>query len=149
MPVNCEFDARLGGRQIDGAIGSLDALDRIMDSPTVRSAQKSGNFTVLFDSGVRTGSDIIKALAIGAQGVLSGYIIFFLLVHHLMCIRHGLAVGRPYMYGLAIAGQAGVEQILRQILCDLQLTLGLCGYKDINEVIGKKDEILAKLHYRL
>lgn len=117
-----------GGRQIDGAIASLDALDKIMDSPTVRSAQKSGNFTILFDSGVRSGSDIIKALAIGAQGVL---------------------IGRPYMYGLAIAGQAGVEQILRQILCDLHLTLGLCGYKDINEVIGKKDEILAKLHYKL
>ena len=65
------FDACIGGRQVDGAIGSLDALDKVMDSPVVRSAQKSGKFTVLFDSGVRTGSDIIKALAIGAQGVLS------------------------------------------------------------------------------
>ena len=61
----------IGGRQVDGAIGSLDALDKIMDSPKVRLAQKSGKFTVLFDSGVRTGSDVIKALAIGAQGVLS------------------------------------------------------------------------------
>jgi len=120
-----------------------------MDSPTVRSAQKSGNFTILFDSGVRSGSDIIKALAIGAQGVLSGYILFSLHAHCLTWIHYGFAVGRPYMYGLAIAGQAGVEQILRQILCDLHLTLGLCGYKDINEVIGKKDEILAKLHYKL
>jgi len=61
----------IGGRQVDGAIGSLDALDKIMDSLKVRLAQKSGKFTVLFDSGVRTGSDVIKALAIGAQGVLS------------------------------------------------------------------------------
>jgi len=61
----------LGGRQIDGAIGSLDALEMIMHSQKVLDAQKSGKITVLFDSGVRTGSDIIKALAIGAQGVLS------------------------------------------------------------------------------
>jgi isopentenyl diphosphate isomerase/L-lactate dehydrogenase-like FMN-dependent dehydrogenase len=61
----------LGGRQIDGAIGSLDALDMIMRSQKVLDAQKSGKLTVLFDSGIRTGSDIIKALAIGAQGVLS------------------------------------------------------------------------------
>lgn len=53
------------------------------------------------------------------------------------------------MYGLAIAGQAGVEQILMQILCELHVTLGQCGYKDINEIIGKKDEIMAKLHYKL
>lgn len=117
-----------GGRQVDGAIGSLVALDKIMDSLKVRLAQKSGKFTVLFDSGVRTGSDVIKALAIGAQGVL---------------------IGRPYMYGLAIAGQAGVEQILLQTACDLHITLGLCGYKDINDVIGKKDEILVKLDYKM
>ena len=64
---------RKGGRQVDGAIGSLDALDKIMRSCKVRAAQKSGKLTVLFDSGIRTGSDIIKALAIGAQGVLSQF----------------------------------------------------------------------------
>ncbi|KAL4064875.1 FMN-dependent dehydrogenase [Scleroderma yunnanense] len=117
-----------GGRQVDGAIGSLDVLDKIMDSQIVQSSQKSGKFTVLFDSGVRTGSDVIKALAMGAQGVL---------------------VGRPCMYGLAIAGQAGVEQILLQTLCDLHISLGLCGYGDINELIGKKAEILAKMKYKL
>lgn len=53
------------------------------------------------------------------------------------------------MYGLAIAGQAGVEQILLQTLCDLHITLGLCGYKDINDIIGKKDEILEKMEYKL
>ena len=60
----------LGGRQVDGAIASLSALDKICQSPTISAAQKSGKLTILFDSGIRTGSDIIKALALGAQGVL-------------------------------------------------------------------------------
>ncbi|KAH0832370.1 FMN-dependent alpha-hydroxy acid dehydrogenase [Lanmaoa asiatica] len=117
-----------GGRQVDGAIGSLDALDKIMRSRKVRAAQKAGKLTVLFDSGIRTGSDIIKALAIGAQGVL---------------------IARPFMYGLAIAGQEGVEQILMQTVCDLHVSMGLTGYGDVNEIIGKKDEILTKLEYKL
>ncbi|KIJ59033.1 hypothetical protein HYDPIDRAFT_101468 [Hydnomerulius pinastri MD-312] len=117
-----------GGRQVDGGIGSMDALDKIMSSRKVRTAQKAGKLTVLFDSGIRTGPDIIKALAIGAQGVL---------------------VARPFMYGLAIAGQEGVEQILMQTICDLHVTMGLSGYSDINDIIGKKDEILMKLGYKL
>jgi isopentenyl diphosphate isomerase/L-lactate dehydrogenase-like FMN-dependent dehydrogenase len=60
-----------GGRQVDGAIGSLDALARIMRSSKVLEAQTKGDLTVLFDSGIRTGSDVIKAMAMGAQGVLS------------------------------------------------------------------------------
>ncbi|KAG9308452.1 FMN-dependent alpha-hydroxy acid dehydrogenase [Chiua virens] len=117
-----------GGRQVDGAIGSLDALNKIMQSQAVLAAQKSGKLTVLFDSGIRTGSDIIKALAMGAQGVL---------------------LARPFLYGLAIAGQQGVEQILRQTICDLHVTMGLTGYGDINEIIGKRDEILMKLQYNV
>lgn len=74
----CRIYVRIGGRQIDGAISSLDALDKIMESPTVRSAQKSGKFTILFDSGIRSGSDVIKALSIGAQGVLGGHTSFSL-----------------------------------------------------------------------
>ncbi|KAG1855115.1 oxidoreductase [Suillus tomentosus] len=115
-----------GGRQIDGAIASLDALDMIMRSQKVLDAQKSGKLTVLFDSGIRTGSDIIKALAIGAQGVL---------------------IARPIVYGLAIAGQAGVEQILMQSICDLHITMGLCGFSDVNDLIGKRDELLVKVDY--
>ena len=60
----------LGGRQVDGAIPSLYALEMIMKSEKIRAAQASGKFTILYDSGIRTGSDIIKALALGAQAVL-------------------------------------------------------------------------------
>lgn len=61
---------------MDGAIASLDALDKICLSEKVLAAQKSGKFTILFDSGIRTGSDIIKALALGAQGVLREFILY-------------------------------------------------------------------------
>ncbi|OAX37583.1 FMN-dependent alpha-hydroxy acid dehydrogenase [Rhizopogon vinicolor AM-OR11-026] len=113
-----------GGRQIDGAIGSLDALSKIMCSTKVLEAQKKGSLTVLFDSGIRTGSDVVKAMAMGAQGVL---------------------LARPFMYGLAIAGQPGVEQILMQTVADLHVTMGLCGYKDVNDMIGKRDELLERV----
>lgn len=60
----------LGGRQVNGAVASLSALVDIMQSPVIRAAQAEGKFTILLDSGIRTGSDVIKALALGAQGVL-------------------------------------------------------------------------------
>lgn len=88
-----------GGRQVDGAIGSLDAL------PGVVAA--AGDLPVLFDSGVRTGADAVKALALGARAVL---------------------VARPWVYGLGLAGQAGVEHVLRCLLADLDLQLGLSGH---------------------
>lgn len=59
-----------GGRQLDGEVAALDALSDVCLSEKVRVAQESGKFTVLFDSGIRTGTDIIKAIALGAQGVL-------------------------------------------------------------------------------
>jgi L-lactate dehydrogenase (cytochrome) len=91
-----------GGRQVDGALGSLDALAPI--------AEASGDkLTILFDSGVRSGSDVIKALALGADAV---------------------CLGRPYVWGLALDGQAGVETVLKMILAELDLTLALCGYTE-------------------
>ncbi|KAI5117995.1 hypothetical protein M0805_004492 [Coniferiporia weirii] len=107
-----------GGRQVDGAVASLDALDKIGRSEKVRAAQASGKFTMLFDSGIRTGSDIIKALALGAQGVL---------------------LGRPFMYGLCLAGEAGVAEQVKSILSDFEVTLGLCGYSDVKGVQGNRD----------
>ncbi|HEY4427915.1 MAG TPA: lactate 2-monooxygenase [Solirubrobacteraceae bacterium] len=89
-----------GGRQVDGAIGALDAL------PAVREAVGE-RFPVLFDSGIRTGADVFKALALGADAV---------------------CLGRPFVWGLALGGQAGVEQVLRCVLAELDLTLALSGY---------------------
>ncbi|GLW93807.1 lactate 2-monooxygenase [Actinokineospora globicatena] len=90
-----------GGRQVDGAIASLDAL------PAITSAV-GDRLDLLFDSGIRTGADVIKALALGAKAVL---------------------LGRPYVYGLALAGEEGVRHALRSLLADLDLTLGLTGHQ--------------------
>ncbi|TDD57332.1 alpha-hydroxy-acid oxidizing protein [Kribbella antibiotica] len=95
-----------GGRQVDGAVAALDALPAIADAV-------GEQMTVLFDSGVRTGADAVKALALGAKAVL---------------------LGRPLLYGLALAGQAGVEHVLRSFLAELDLTLALSGYANHREL---------------
>jgi isopentenyl diphosphate isomerase/L-lactate dehydrogenase-like FMN-dependent dehydrogenase len=87
-------------RKGDEANGSLDTLRSI-----VRAA--GGRLGVLFDSGVRTGPDTFKALALGADAVL---------------------IGRPYVYGLALDGQAGVTHVLRTLLAELDLSLANAGY---------------------
>ncbi|WP_369201445.1 alpha-hydroxy-acid oxidizing protein [Streptomyces sp. PU-14G] len=96
-----------GGRQVDGAMASLDAL------PSAVRALEGTGVEVLFDSGIRTGADILKALALGARAVL---------------------VGRPYAYGLAHGGQDGVRHVLRSLLADLDLTLGLSGHRTPGEL---------------
>ncbi|KIP02707.1 hypothetical protein PHLGIDRAFT_32097 [Phlebiopsis gigantea 11061_1 CR5-6] len=113
-----------GGRQVEGAVPAVWALEKICGSPKIQHAQKTGKLTVLFDSGIRTGSDIIKAMALGAQGIL---------------------LGRPFMYALAAGGQAGVEQLLKATLADLEISLGLSGYKNLDEIQGMRDEIVVKL----
>ncbi|KAF8308546.1 FMN-dependent alpha-hydroxy acid dehydrogenase [Clavulina sp. PMI_390] len=112
-----------GGRQVDGGIASLDALVEIMKSEKIREAQVAGRFTVLFDSGVRTGPDVLKALALGAQGIL---------------------LGRLYMYGLALKGEAGVEAIIKQLLTDTSITMGLAGYSSIEAV---REKLAKNLKY--
>jgi len=94
-----------GGRQVDGAIGSLDALPAVVKA--------AGELPVLFDSGIRTGADAVKALALGACAVL---------------------LARPWVYGLGLAGQAGVEHVLRSFLADLDLQLGLSGHASLAEL---------------
>jgi isopentenyl diphosphate isomerase/L-lactate dehydrogenase-like FMN-dependent dehydrogenase len=94
-----------GGRQVDGARAALDCL------PAVCAA--AGDTTVLFDSGVRTGSDILKAIALGAQAVL---------------------IGRPYVYGLALGGAAGVRHVLRCLLGELDLSMALSGHASLATV---------------
>jgi lactate 2-monooxygenase len=95
-----------GGRQIDGAIASLDALPPIIDAV-------GGQMTVLLDSGIRSGADAFKALALGADAVL---------------------VGRPYLWGLALDGQNGVETVLRCILAELDLTMALSSCTTLGDV---------------
>jgi lactate 2-monooxygenase len=97
-----------GGRQIDGAISSLDALPAIVDAV-------GDQMTVLLDSGIRSGADVFKALALGADGVL---------------------VGRPYLWGLALDGQNGVETVLRSILAELDLTMALSSCTTLADVDG-------------
>ncbi len=95
-----------GGRQVDGAITAIDALPEIVDAV-------KGEIPVLLDSGIRRGSDMIKALALGAKAVL---------------------IGRPFMYGLALAGEDGVKQVLRNLLADFDLTLALSGKRSVDEL---------------
>jgi len=98
-----------GGRQVDGAVASLDALAEIGADQAI----KDSNMTLLFDSGIRTGSDVLKSLALGAKAVL---------------------IGRPYMYGLAIGGEAGVKHVLKSILADTDNMLGNIGKKSIADL---------------
>jgi lactate 2-monooxygenase len=95
-----------GGRQIDGAIASLAALPAVVEAV-------GGEVAVLLDSGIRSGADAFKALALGADAVL---------------------VGRPYLWGLALDGQAGVEGVLRSLLAELDLTMALSGFTSVDQI---------------
>ncbi|MGH3962217.1 MAG: alpha-hydroxy-acid oxidizing protein [Pseudonocardiaceae bacterium] len=89
-----------GGRQVDGARAALDCLPGV-------AAAVGGRAPVLLDSGIRCGADVLIALALGAHAVL---------------------LGRPWVYGLGLAGQRGVAHVLRAVLADLDLALALAGY---------------------
>ena len=108
-----------GGRQVDGAIASIDALAEIAADSKVQSS----GIELLFDSGIRTGSDILKALALGANAVL---------------------VGRPYMYGLAIGGQEGVHHVFKPMLADMDIALACMGKKSIKELSRDDLEIVER-----
>ena len=95
-----------GGRQVDGAIATLDALPAVVTAVGDR-------VPVLLDSGVRGGADAFKALALGATAVL---------------------VGRQYVYGLAVAGEAGVREVLANLRAELDLTMALAGCASLAEL---------------
>jgi isopentenyl diphosphate isomerase/L-lactate dehydrogenase-like FMN-dependent dehydrogenase len=95
-----------GGRQLDGAVAALDVLPGVVDAV-------AGRIPVLFDSGIRRGADVFKALALGAKAVL---------------------LGRPYCFGLAVNGEAGVRDVIQNLIADFDLTLGLAGCASVQEV---------------
>lgn len=95
-----------GGRQVDGAIGSLDALREIR-------REIAREHTLILDSGIRSGADVFKAIACGADAV---------------------TIGRPHVYGLAIDGARGVESVLRNIIAELDLTMSLSGASSLAEI---------------
>jgi lactate 2-monooxygenase len=95
-----------GGRQIDGAIAALDALPDVVNAV-------NGKIPVLMDSGIRTGADMFKALALGAKAV---------------------CLGRPYVYGLAVGGYAGVREVLRNFRADFERTMALAGCRSLAEI---------------
>ena len=97
-----------GGRQLDGEVASLDALPAIVETV-------GGEVEILVDSGVRSGADVVKALALGADAVL---------------------LGRPYLWGLAAGGEAGVLAVLRSVLAELELTVGLTGHTHADQLSG-------------
>jgi lactate 2-monooxygenase len=92
-----------GGRQVDGAIASIEALPGVVEAV-------DGRVPVILDSGVRSGADAFKALALGATAV---------------------GVGRPYVYGLALAGEEGVREVIQNFAADFDLTMGLAGCNGI------------------
>ncbi len=95
-----------GGRQLDGALSSIRALPAIIDAVGNR-------VEVHLDSGIRSGQDVLKALALGARGTF---------------------IGRAFVYGLGALGEAGVTAALRIIHKELDLSMALCGHRDINDV---------------
>ncbi len=95
-----------GGRQVDGGIAALDALVEVREA-------LGADATVLMDGGIRHGADVVKALALGADAVM---------------------VGRPYAYGLAVGGQAGVEEVLRQLWAETDITMALAGLSSVRDL---------------
>lgn len=95
-----------GGRQIDGAISSVEALVSIAHAV-------KGRIPIIVDSGIRGGADAFKALALGANAV---------------------AIGRPYAYALAVAGEKGVRELLRNYMAEFELTMALSGCRSVNEI---------------
>jgi lactate 2-monooxygenase len=94
-----------GGRQANGGIAAIDLLADVVEA--------SGEIPVIFDSGVRGGEHIVKALALGASAV---------------------AIGRPYAYGLALGGEAGIVHVIRSLLAEADLLMAVDGYRSIAEL---------------
>jgi isopentenyl diphosphate isomerase/L-lactate dehydrogenase-like FMN-dependent dehydrogenase len=106
LGVDAAVMSNHGGRQVDSSVASLDALVEVR-----RAVGPSA--VVLMDSGIRSGADVFTALALGADAVL---------------------LGRPYVYGLAIAGQRGIQEVIANIIAELDLTMALTGVRAIEDI---------------
>jgi len=95
-----------GGRQVDGSVGTMDVLPAIVDAV-------GGRVPVVVDSGVRSGADVFRALALGASAV---------------------GLGRPYVWGLAAGGEEGVREVIRNLRADFDLTMGLAGCASLSDI---------------
>jgi lactate 2-monooxygenase len=107
--VDALYVSNHGGRQVDRSVAALDALPGVVAA--VRSA--GGEVPVVFDSGIRSGADAFVALALGADAV---------------------GIGRPHVYGLALAGEDGVREVLRNLLAELDLTMALTGCRTLADL---------------
>lgn len=108
------------GRQVDGAIGSLDALAEI-------SKAVGHKTTILFDSGIRGGSDIMKALALGAKSVL---------------------VGRLWIWAMAAEGEHGIRHVMKSLLADFDILMITAGFRNLDEIRdGKALKFLEYAHH--
>ncbi|KAI5919074.1 FMN-dependent dehydrogenase [Camillea tinctor] len=94
------------GRQVDGAVGSLDALEKIVDAV-------GNKIYIMFDSGVRTGADVFKALALGAKFIF---------------------IGRLWVYGLGCAGEEGVRHVVKSLLAEFDILMNVAGYPSIQDI---------------
>ena len=100
------FVSNHGGRQVDGAIATMDALPAIVEAV-------AGRVPIVLDSGVRSGADVFRALALGASAV---------------------GLGRPYVWGLATGGEQGTREVIRNLRADFDLTMGLSGVASVRDI---------------
>ncbi|MGZ8714228.1 MAG: alpha-hydroxy-acid oxidizing protein [Mycobacterium sp.] len=103
--VDAIYCSNHGGRQANGGIPAIDCLPGVVEA--------ADGMPVLFDSGIRSGVDIVKAIALGASAV---------------------AIGRPYTYGLALGGEDGIVHVLRSMLAEADLTMAVDGYRSLTEL---------------
>jgi isopentenyl diphosphate isomerase/L-lactate dehydrogenase-like FMN-dependent dehydrogenase len=120
--VNAVIVSNHGGRQLDGAIPAIAALSEVVDAV-------AGRIPVLMDGGVRRGTDVIKAVALGASACL---------------------IGRPYLWGLAVDGEEGVSRVIELLHNEIDRDLALLGTPTIAEIHGRADRFLmdARSHVR-
>ncbi|THU80942.1 FMN-dependent alpha-hydroxy acid dehydrogenase [Dendrothele bispora CBS 962.96] len=102
------------GRQVDGAVGSLEVLPEIVEAV-------GDKMKIIFDSGIRTGSDVFKAIALGA---------------------HAVQVGRLYVWGMAHEGEAGCRHVMKSLLADLDITMTVGGYASITRDVHQNRKAL-------